>query len=1036
MWGIKSGTNTLEVKVKDEKKNFAIDVSIDGFLDTVNIPNAIHSKAAITQSSRTSPSVKGKINIKFLEGMKVRITKDSTGKRKLVDLNGTSLLALERVFSSFNITKIANPIHLKTEEMDAIEVKMESELNTDVPNGNLFYRLAFDESISVWSVIDEIKKLPYIEEAFPDFEGTKPNFCEIPNDPAVVSNLDTTRMQYDWLDKTHITDSDLFVESTNSSTTGTNHVFTPNKKSSADKTNTIIMNDESKWGAWRYGRGNENIGVAILDSFFEHPNMCKDKDCKYQDDASSILLHEDFDPNKIEFVSNVANRDIPVSIYNSFHGTAAAGIIGAKANNNLGIAGITDAKMLWVSSHQNAEQIKTTTGTYSVPYKIDSSYNAGEEYTLDQDLSNFNSFDDSLYMLGTSKYDWVKVILQEREFETIDNGVLEPNSGKTTEMIDPIYRYWTAYLVNKGKIVVIPAGNTYETDIRVMTIEETYLNDKTLYFETHTYKGPVPDTGSIIVGGVNLEGTTLPRIGGLSYSLNSNNNIYYNYGLTKFDSNGNTIQSSNTGHGIDICAPAEKVYSTGSEKKDNNKYFMFGGTSAASPIISAVAQLMLSVNPNLSPIEIRRILRITTKEKNLGITTPDGTKTTAGMVNAYEAVKMANGGRKPEPACSKINITGQPDSITYNTKSIPVVTNGAKIEVKAGDQIAIPITPSIKNQLNNVSIGGIQLTLLEIVQNYAIYGVPDLGKSTGIATTRLIDIVIKNNLGQTVETLADALKILLDAINNVRKFPDSVTVNGVTTNLDYGYIFKPQSENDYKDYSSNNLAGVKLITKNYYDIPAKWVNDNGSWGIDFSSSPFSAVEVPDGNYEFGTNYTTVTLVKLVNDDSINTSANDGFILSKWWANHFYDHSKLNNFTSKQLYLINTNQGKDPNTGDIYYVFKTDNNVTENNIPFAISESLNTVTNIKTTVKNQNILSNSFVDSIYPSRSLISVTNGAGRMFLGNYVSESDYAGLLWGKDTGIQSNENNLKGVLYGFAIIKQSLSDEQIKELHKQMGF
>ncbi|MFN8671917.1 MAG: S8/S53 family peptidase [Candidatus Sericytochromatia bacterium] len=249
-------------------------------------------------------------------------------------------------------------------------------------------------------------------------------------------------------------------------------------------------------------------------------------------------------------------------------------------------------------------------------------------------------------------------------------------------------------------------------------------------------------------------------------------------------------------------------------------------------------------------------------------------------------------------------------------------------------------------------------------------------KTANDLTTGLKDVTIQAD-GGTI-TLPNAINVQNNT-NQTKQFPTSITVNGVTTNLDYGYIFNPQSQGDLTDYSFNNLNGIKLITRNSLDNSASWINDNGKWGLDFSNSPFSALEVPDGNYEFLDKYTTIALVKLVKDDSV-IGANTGFYLSKWWSGSYYDHSKLNNFTDKQLYIINTNQGKDPNTGDIYYVFKSNEQVTETGVPFAISESLNTITNIKTVVKNQSILSTSFVDSAYPSTNLISVTDGRGRMF--------------------------------------------------------
>lgn len=78
-------------------------------------------------------------------------------------------------------------------------------------------------------------------------------------------------------------------------------------------------------------------------------------------------------------------------------------------------------------------------------------------------------------------------------------------------------------------------------------------------------------------------------------------------------------------------------------------YTFFSGTSAATPIVTGVAALMLSVNPNLNWLEVRKILRDTATKDNLkdskdGISYfKDGFCQAYGygMVDAFEAVKAA-----------------------------------------------------------------------------------------------------------------------------------------------------------------------------------------------------------------------------------------------------------------------------------------------------------------------------------------------------------------------------------------------------------
>jgi hypothetical protein len=63
--------------------------------------------------------------------------------------------------------------------------------------------------------------------------------------------------------------------------------------------------------------------------------------------------------------------------------------------------------------------------------------------------------------------------------------------------------------------------------------------------------------------------------------------------------------SSNYGPGLDFLAPGVGIYST---KKGGGSRYGFNGTSFASPYAVGVAALMLSINPNLTPTQIKNIL--------------------------------------------------------------------------------------------------------------------------------------------------------------------------------------------------------------------------------------------------------------------------------------------------------------------------------------------------------------------------------------------------------------------------------------------
>jgi subtilisin family serine protease len=85
-----------------------------------------------------------------------------------------------------------------------------------------------------------------------------------------------------------------------------------------------------------------------------------------------------------------------------------------------------------------------------------------------------------------------------------------------------------------------------------------------------------------------------------------------------------------TTHGeeLDVVAPGQNVYTT----KLGGGYDSVSGTSASSPISAGIAALLLSKNPNLTPIELRSIIESTTK------TVGDRSHSANGQVDAFAAL--------------------------------------------------------------------------------------------------------------------------------------------------------------------------------------------------------------------------------------------------------------------------------------------------------------------------------------------------------------------------------------------------------------
>ncbi len=124
-------------------------------------------------------------------------------------------------------------------------------------------------------------------------------------------------------------------------------------------------------------------------------------------------------------------------------------------------------------------------------------------------------------------------------------------------------------------------------------------------------------------------------------------NTFITVGASGDETNGGiTASFSNYGKKeVDIFSPGVKIYST----LPGSNYGKLSGTSMAAPVVAGVAALLLSYYPDLSARQLKYILEksavpITDKVKLPGtddkVNLADISKT-GGMVNAYEAIKLA-----------------------------------------------------------------------------------------------------------------------------------------------------------------------------------------------------------------------------------------------------------------------------------------------------------------------------------------------------------------------------------------------------------
>jgi subtilisin family serine protease len=111
---------------------------------------------------------------------------------------------------------------------------------------------------------------------------------------------------------------------------------------------------------------------------------------------------------------------------------------------------------------------------------------------------------------------------------------------------------------------------------------------------------------------------------------------------------------------VDVFAPGLNIYST---VPVGNQYRKTSGTSMASPVVAGLAAFVLSYYPTLTPEQVREVIMQSTAKVSTPVKNPQtgemvplsDMSISGGVVNAYEAVKLANAisGRRVAPAKSQ-----------------------------------------------------------------------------------------------------------------------------------------------------------------------------------------------------------------------------------------------------------------------------------------------------------------------------------------------------------------------------------------------
>lgn len=695
------GNNNLELELRGPV-GAQVRFSVEGFLRTVYIPGAFHSAIDDHTLIRKSPIHKGIVGIKFMEGMKVRLGQSANQWERLSDETGISLVPLQAMIGYHQISDIVPALPGSVEERDTMEQRTESETGHEAPNQNLFYYLYFDESKDVWEMVDRLSTLPFIEEAYPMFifssaQATTTSQTLSPFVPDEVkpngglSGSTTPVSNSLWLRSTRIMNS---------------HAGLPTPSPSASPSAPPLA------GAWDITQGSSSIKVAALEHGYNKN-------------------HEDL--GKIQQLVNVS----PGSGYTDLdHGTKTMGVIGASKDTSgrgsIGVAHGASVYHIWPWDNQfGSPSLCRGTGAAKCHPTVDA--------------------------LEYAKKEKMQVVL----ISAVGGGL---NPG-TVEEIDPDVRVHIRQKITPENIaVIVQAGNRAceginnsdefkecsaffknGKNIKEIIVREKYLDMRgcqepplltnlhplvsaifglgywhcinttpPIVKEKFSSQGDMPDTGSIIVGALKVDGSAMvpPDPPGTSTST-----LPYNHGKSRASSDGlETIG----GHGTDISGPSEYIYTSTYDSKSNSSYGYFGGTSGASPVITGVVALMLSVNPTLKPKEIRKILRGTEQHLPLG-------EDISGMVDAYEAVKAAQGldGGIPGDFNGKFFLPppAGADPAAFGLKAFYNPNNNTSITARAGDMIGFYTANALTRNIS-IEIQGKNAVLTAINNNLLTMTVP------------------------------------------------------------------------------------------------------------------------------------------------------------------------------------------------------------------------------------------------------------------------------------------------------------------------
>lgn len=638
-------------------------------------------------------------------------------------------------------------------------------------------------------------------------------------------------------------------------TTYTNTAYNETKSGNA-LTERTPKNSKEAWHlqdtnisrAWRYSLGqNTNVGVFDTDFYYREVSFnianplidnlglnSMQHDSNIFKSKLESLSCPDFSVNGETSNGDISSKGCSNSSSKNFsknvvgHGYNVSSILASSIDDNYGNAGVSPRSKLTLFTYESLEGginglvislnnhkqeimnkgidvINISSGKFLSLYSYQQTKNENKSTCLEPKLMHKGTQSTSLYLCDTIAIQAAKDIFELSNVKKYHDGSNNPsyNPGK------------------KSVIFVSSAGNSNK---------EVDTSKAQFFF-------PSSFSNVINVG---------------AYEIDNNKRIRADFS-PKIINDKDPYIASNYGQ-IDIWAPGDNIAIM---LENESKWINVGGTSFSSPIIAGITALIKSLEPNLDVNDVRDILQKTGRRfedestfksnnpkyvdaedaikevilrknkpdsdfefksirgtynynpnaNNNNIKTEDGRNlyTKPSNVNLYPNLAgkdiIAYGWFREGNYFDVLQMFEKKQPINYGTKSVSVIQPYSQIPVVGGDKIAIPLNEDLKSKLSRIWVGTgtTSLNLLEVLNDYAIYGV-DNSIPDGAQT-----IIMKYlDTNETILTFEQALYKTAIALGLKPQVPVTFS-NGVT--LEPGMFI---SDNSKLSVKSGDTVGVSL----------------------------------------------------------------------------------------------------------------------------------------------------------------------------------------------------------------------------------